>query len=548
MSIIGVRLNAKTGGRGRCVKLVMYIHDPIGNPDPDKIAKTGGERVLFRGSNGVMSETPIGIANEMRQTADIAQAQDNRVSDDPFEHFIFSFESHDVVGEKEIRKCIQIAVKHLGVEMYQYTWGAHKDTDNTHIHLAVSRIHPISFKALDIKFPVIQAEQIGARINHALGMKPMVKNRFVVNEQTQEVERLTSKAVPKPERLSAIINTSQSWHEFHARTFKAGILYEKKGSGAMINGDKASNVDRNATMIKLTKMWGEFEKSPHIPVIKPTLEVIERKVRHERKTDRKNVRSSQAQSHQEERSRIVHEAKEMKRAILANKAISREDRLVSSSLIAMKKTKALAEVRDQQKMARLALTRYLNETLPLIDFHKRESAFHGPIHSLTTEDIRGFTPHRRGGEVEYTLKGSEIVSFVDKGRIIVVFDKNDESLLAVLQLGAAKWGCDMVVTGGDEFKAQAVRLAVAHGIALSNPELQELIQQEAERLARERKDLGAKIFNVGRIKEIGASSVRLESDDMKFFEPPIDEKMPNVVDENDGGHNQCEIVPTRPRL
>ncbi|MDP2804313.1 MAG: LPD7 domain-containing protein [Gallionellaceae bacterium] len=493
MSVIGVRLSTKASDRNRCKKLVLYIHDPIGNPDPDKIAKTGGERVLYRGSNAVMSDTPIGIAEEMRQSADIAQARDSRVSDDPFEHFIFSFESHDKVGEQEIRRCIQIAVEHLDVRFHQYTWGAHRDTDNTHIHFMVSRINPISFNALDIKFPVLQAEQIGALINHELGMKPMIKNRYRVNEQTKQVERIKSVAVPKPERLADIINTSKSWAEFHERTYKAGILYEKKGSGALINGDKASNVDRNATMIKLTKIWGEFEVSPYILAPKISQEVVERQQRHERKAERKDERSQLLVEQKEERHRIARGAKNFKQGVLSDQALSVEGREAKLKMIAEAQSIKLVEIRAQQKIDRQKLTQHLNTTLPLIDFRKSELMISGSTSSLPCIDIGNFIAYRVGAEVEYRHEGSDVVSFVDKGSRIVVRDISDESVLAVLELGAAKWGKDLSVIGNDEFKLQVIRLAVAHGIYIANPDLQDQIEQERGRLERELIDLGINV-------------------------------------------------------
>lgn len=553
MSVIGVRLNAKNGDRGRCMKLVLYIHDPIGNPDPDKIAKTGGERVLFRGSNGVMSESPAGIAEEMRLTADIAQAQDNRVSDDPIEHFIFSFEAYDAPGEHEIRRCIEIAAQHLGVQMHQYTWGAHRDTDNTHIHLAVNRINPLTFKALDIKFPVLQAEQIGARINHALGMKPMINNRYRVNEKTRNIERVPSTAVPKPERLANIIKTSRSWGEFHERTFKVGIQYEKKGSGALINGDKASNVDRNATIVKLCKMWGDFEASPYILVPKPSQEVIERRQRHDRKAERKDARALLLAAQREEHNRIFSQAKAKKQSVWADKTISHDDHQARLSLIALEQAKKLLELRDKQKMDRHLLSKRLNDALPLIDFRKMESLVCGPTSSLPRGDIRDFVAHSLGCEVEYKLKGSDIVSFVDKGHRIVVLDKGDESVLAVLQLGAAKWGKELSITGGDDFKSQAIRIAVEHGIALANPELHDQIVQEKARLAMERKDLGIKVLNFERLNNAGALQFEdkiqnpVKADDMKPAKP-LDTNAADVIGEIDEILDDEEWKPETPKF
>ena len=72
-------------------------------------------------------------------------------------------------------------------------------------------------------------------------------------------------------------------------------------------------------------------------------------------------------------------------------------------------------------------------------------------------------------------------AFVDKGREIDIFDwRNRECVLAALQLAAQKWG-SFRVTGNDEYKAMCVQLAVEHGFRISNPELDESIQQERQR-------------------------------------------------------------------
>ncbi|MFA5372464.1 MAG: LPD7 domain-containing protein, partial [Sideroxydans sp.] len=370
------------------------------------------------------------------------------------------------------------------------TWGAHRDTDNTHIHLAVNRINPLTFKALDIKFPVLQAEQIGARINHALGMKPMVKNRYRVNAETQDIERVQSTAVPKPERLADIISTSKSWQEFHERTYLAGIQYEKKGSGALINGDKASSVDRNATIIKLTKMWGEFEDSPHIPPPKVSQRSIEQKHRQDRKDERKDKRGQLLAEQKALRNRIEEKAKQFKEGVLNDWKLSDEARNAKLLMIEEAQDIRLAEIRKQQKNDRQKLLQDLNNTLPLLEYRKAELTVSGPVSSLPCIDILEFIAHKVGDEVEYKRSDSDVVAFIDRGSIISVRDISDEAVLAVLQLGAEKWGNELSVMGSDDFKRQVIRLAVANDIHIANPELQGQINQERGRLEREQIDLG----------------------------------------------------------
>ena len=77
-------------------------------------------------------------------------------------------------------------------------------------------------------------------------------------------------------------------------------------------------------------------------------------------------------------------------------------------------------------------------------------------------------------------------AFVDSGPKISVLDQSDASVLAALQLARQKYGKDLVLTGPEEFQAKALRLAIQNKITIANPELQERIQKEKERIASER--------------------------------------------------------------
>ena len=77
-------------------------------------------------------------------------------------------------------------------------------------------------------------------------------------------------------------------------------------------------------------------------------------------------------------------------------------------------------------------------------------------------------------------------AFVDSGAKISVLDQSDASVLAALQLGRQKYGKDLVLTGPEEFQAKALRLAVRNNITIANPELQERIQREKDRIVAEK--------------------------------------------------------------
>ena len=101
-----------------------------------------------------------------------------------------------------------------------------------------------------------------------------------------------------------------------------------------------------------------------------------------------------------------------------------------------------------------------------------------------------FSPELKGGEVHYSRRnaatGKFEVAFVDRGSQIDVHDwTNRESVLAAMRLSSQKWDA-MTVNGSESYKATVVELAVEHGFAISNTDLQGKILLEQQRVAQPR--------------------------------------------------------------
>ena len=99
-----------------------------------------------------------------------------------------------------------------------------------------------------------------------------------------------------------------------------------------------------------------------------------------------------------------------------------------------------------------------------------------------------FSPELKGGEVHYSRRsaatGKSEVAFIDRGGQIDVHDwTNRESVLAAMRLSSQKWDA-MTVNGSESYKATVVELAVVHGFAISNPDLQGKILLEQQRVAQ----------------------------------------------------------------
>ena len=93
-----------------------------------------------------------------------------------------------------------------------------------------------------------------------------------------------------------------------------------------------------------------------------------------------------------------------------------------------------------------------------------------------------------GDRVHYHLAAScSSPAFTDRGRTIDIHHgRNREAVLAALQLSAQKWG-EFWIRGDAQFKQVCVELAAEHRFKIANPELQQAIAAERERLRASKK-------------------------------------------------------------
>jgi hypothetical protein len=476
MSAICVRVDAKSGDRGRIASVLSYVLDPA--------KKNTHERLIFSDFGNLLEDSIAGITQEMRAIADAARGLDSRVSIDPFEHFVISFEDGDAATETDLRHAVAIALRHLGMEDHPFVIGAHQDTDNRHAHLGALRINPVTLKAVSIPFVVKQAEQIGALINHELGMRPMAKNRYVVDVDGN-IQKLATSKVLEPNKLAEIILSAKSWSEFHARTRAIGLHYDKKGSGALINGEKASDVDRHASMPKLVKKWGVF-----IPAVDAVEYVYAPPPSVQRAADRHAARKELSAKQHAVKAAAYKQFKREHNEIWQMDGIPGVAKIALVSVRASEQAKTMADLRDLQKGERQDLSHALNKFLPLFGKAEVKNGIDGVVISnARPADIRAykaFFDDNDKRKVFYRTSRTGKADFVDEGKKIFLLKTSDEAILAALQLAQVKFGAKLTLFGEANFMRRAMKLAVANGIAVANPELQHEYAAEEDRLEMER--------------------------------------------------------------
>jgi hypothetical protein len=105
----------------------------------------GGEKCIAVRTHGVRSLATAALEMD-------AVAQKNRRVENPAYHIILSWPEHEHPVPEKIFDAAEHALKALGLHEHQYVLAVHGDTDNTHCHISVNRVHPITFKSNHIEW------------------------------------------------------------------------------------------------------------------------------------------------------------------------------------------------------------------------------------------------------------------------------------------------------------------------------------------------------------------------------------------------------------
>ena len=271
------------------VDYIRYPHDR--NPQ---------EKVEYAGSRNFWSASHRGQRGEM-----VSLANESKHSRMPVQHWVFSWQEGEQPRREQIEELVDVFLERMGLKGHQTVYGLHFDTDNYHLHIAVNRMNEITKKVIQPHkgFDIEEAHKILAFIEKHQGWASQENARYEAKEDGTVIRRKKMKAMPTPksealdfenvtgeksaqriaqERGHSIIAEASSWGELHRELEAQGMRFEKKGSGAIIwvgeTAVKASSVDREFSIKKLSKRLGDFEPGAYsakneVRVVEPVSEV-----------------------------------------------------------------------------------------------------------------------------------------------------------------------------------------------------------------------------------------------------------------------------------
>ncbi len=203
------------------------------------------------------------------------QALNQRSGADRTYHLIVSFAASDQVGLSDIRAIEKRLTGALGFSGHQRICALHSDTDNLHLHVAVSKIHPETllahsphrdFKTLSRECAAIERDY-GLDLTHSADRSrpPSPGGRHADMEAHAGIASFVSWCA---ERTAQPASEAGNWSELHRRFLAQGLRLKRRGGGLIVQsvgGDfqcKASAVSRSLSHDALTRRFGPFEEPP----------------------------------------------------------------------------------------------------------------------------------------------------------------------------------------------------------------------------------------------------------------------------------------------
>lgn len=282
---------AKKSARDSFSRLGCYVLDITAPTDPrafDRLAgyvvdhEGGGERVMGARITNCSDDDIEMALDEIARV----QAQNTTSKSNKAYHLVVSFPESERPTLEQLRDIEDHLVAAIGLEDHQRISAIHDDTDNLHVHVAINKVHPTTFRNVEPFYDkrklmsacrVLELKHGLAIDNHGLSedqermIAGVERDRLWLRDGAAKMEAhggrqsLTSWIADnaKSDLMTAAVE-AHSWAELHVAFAEHGLELRQKGAGLAAGVPststwvKASSIDRSLSFNALTKRLGVF--------------------------------------------------------------------------------------------------------------------------------------------------------------------------------------------------------------------------------------------------------------------------------------------------
>ena len=270
-------LAEQNGGRGDPVdwKLGDYVLDQA----------HAGEKVAWAHATNCRNDDLGWAVTEILAT----QARNTRARTDLSYHLVVSFPDGERPTRAQLEDIEQSLCQAIGLGEHQRIAAVHQNTDNWHMHVAINRVHPETFRAVEPYYDQYRLQEacVELEIRHDLtrdNHSPVPERPL--NGRASEMEahagrisfaRWVAEHAAAP--LAAAAAQAGSWHGLHQMAAGYGLVIKPRGAGLIVMHQtdgrirmKASAVDRSLSFKALSDRLGPYEPpAPALSGVAPSM-------------------------------------------------------------------------------------------------------------------------------------------------------------------------------------------------------------------------------------------------------------------------------------
>lgn len=256
-----------------------------------------------------MRITNTGFDNYKLALREIKATQDTnvRAKSDKTYHLVVSFREGERPTDEQLEDIEKEVCRAIGLGDHQRISVLHTDTDNPHLHIAINKVHPVSFKNVELIKDHYRLDEACALLEKKHGLErdnridrdkirevKSVSNggMAVTNNDAETKEKINAKKEnieihggrksfagwleENKEEIKEALDSAENWQDLQAAAAAFDLEFRKRGSGLVIASrsekafTKASDLGREFSKGKLEEKLGAFEEaSEQVAAIEP---------------------------------------------------------------------------------------------------------------------------------------------------------------------------------------------------------------------------------------------------------------------------------------
>jgi hypothetical protein len=197
------------------------------------------------------------------------QAMNKRAKGDRTYHLVISFPPGERPTLSQLEDIERVLVERVGLGGHQRLSATHLDTGHLHLHVAINKIHPESFRCVEPYYDKRRLMQACMELEAKHGLIPTAHGEVA---NTREASRTAREAMLALLRLDILPKTltkpgPQTWEELHRVLREQGMELRLRGAGLVFQNPggtvrvKASSVARELSLKALTDKLGPYQAS-----------------------------------------------------------------------------------------------------------------------------------------------------------------------------------------------------------------------------------------------------------------------------------------------